>query len=192
MAKKKEVELVKVLIERQDEDINISGLSRYAGTDYKNTHIMVKRLEKDGVVMLKRFGKNLKITLNRKPHSIIYEAEDERRRGFLENRNFLVLYRKLSSLSFHFIAMVFGSQVTGKANKGSDIDLLVVCEKERKDAIHGVVDTLPLNIHLTIVGSEDFLKMLKSREFSVVSEAVKRNIILIGIEDYYRLLENAG
>ena len=32
--------------------------------------------------------------------------------------------------------------------------------------------------------------MAKSREFTVVSEAIKRNILLVGIEDYYRLMEN--
>jgi hypothetical protein len=33
--------------------------------------------------------------------------------------------------------------------------------------------------------------MLKSKESTVVSEAVKRNVILFGTEDYYRLIENA-
>jgi hypothetical protein len=32
--------------------------------------------------------------------------------------------------------------------------------------------------------------MAKSKEFSVVSEVIKKNIILIGIEEYYRLLGN--
>ena len=33
--------------------------------------------------------------------------------------------------------------------------------------------------------------MIQSKEFTVGSEAMKNNIILIGIEDYYRLLKNA-
>jgi len=33
--------------------------------------------------------------------------------------------------------------------------------------------------------------MAKSKEFTVVSEAIKNNIIFIGIEEYYRLLSNA-
>ncbi len=32
--------------------------------------------------------------------------------------------------------------------------------------------------------------MLKTKEQTVVSEAIKKNIILFGIEDYYRLMEN--
>ncbi len=34
--------------------------------------------------------------------------------------------------------------------------------------------------------------MAKSREFTVVSEAIKHNFILLGTEEYYRLLKNAG
>ena len=47
-------------------------------------------------------------------------------------------------------------------------------------------------IHLTAVTYKDFIYMAKSKEFTVVSEAIKNNIILVGIEEYYRLLKNAG
>jgi len=50
---------------------------------------------------------------------------------------------------------------------------------------------LPDKIHLTTVSYNDFINMSKSKGFSVVSEAVKNNIILLGIEEYYRLLSNA-
>ncbi len=33
--------------------------------------------------------------------------------------------------------------------------------------------------------------MLKTKEQTVVSEALKNNIILFGIEDYYKLIQNA-
>jgi len=42
------------------------------------------------------------------------------------------------------------------------------------------------------VSYENFIRMARSREFTVVSGALKSNIILIGIEEYYRLLSNAG
>ena len=32
--------------------------------------------------------------------------------------------------------------------------------------------------------------MAKSRNLQLYSEAIKRNILLVGIEDYYRLMEN--
>jgi len=34
--------------------------------------------------------------------------------------------------------------------------------------------------------------MIRSKEFSVVSEAIKSNVILLCIEDYYLLMELVG
>ena len=48
-----------------------------------------------------------------------------------------------------------------------------------------------LNIHLTQITYESFKKMLASKEFTAVSEAVKHHIVLFGIEDYYRLMNHA-
>ncbi len=78
------------------------------------------------------------------------------------------------------------------AGKGSDIDLLVVCEEGRNREVEAAVSVLPLKVHLTLLTPEQFVKMAMSRELSVVSEAMKLNIILVGIEDYYRLVERAG
>jgi hypothetical protein len=36
------------------------------------------------------------------------------------------------------------------------------------------------------------MKMIRSKEFSVVSEASKYNVILVGIEDYYLIMEIVG
>jgi len=47
-----------------------------------------------------------------------------------------------------------------------------------------------LDIHLTILNFEEFMDTAMSKEFTVVSEAMKNNIILVGIEDYYRVLNN--
>jgi hypothetical protein len=50
---------------------------------------------------------------------------------------------------------------------------------------------MPGKIHHTAVGYEDFIRMARSREFTAVSEALKANVILIGIEEYYRMMKNA-
>jgi len=67
---------------------------------------------------------------------------------------------------------------------------LVIGGDENK--IRNTFSLYPLKIHLTWLDHKDFVSMLKSKEFTVVSEAIKKNVILVGIEDYYRLLENAG
>ncbi len=187
----KEVNIIKVLIEKQNEELNISKVAKYANMDYKNTYNIIKKLEKRKVITLKQFGKNIKVLLHKEPNSIIYQAELERRQNLLKNKNFLILFKKLDALNFPFIALIFGSYAKKLSRKNSDIDLMVICEELRKKIFHETIDLLPLKIHLTLFNFEEFMKMLKTKEFNVVSEATKNNIILAGIEDYYRLIKNA-
>ena len=76
------------------------------------------------------------------------------------------------------------------SDKANDIDLLIVTEEFKP--IEQQISLLPLNIHATDVRYKDFMQMLKSKELTAVSEAIKKNIILIGIEEYYRLINNAN
>lgn len=188
---KRHSQIIKVLLERQEEELNISTIAKYSGVDYKNTYVAVKDLEKHGILTLKSFGKTTRVILNNKVHPLIFEAEFERRKVLFEkNKDFLIIYKRLSELQFPCIVLLFGSHAKGKATKHSDIDLLIVCEEKRERKIQEVFDLFPLKIHPTFTNFDDFTKMLKTKEFNVVLEAVKNNIILIGIEDYYRLIEN--
>lgn len=184
--------LIMALIENEGQNISIAQLSKRSGVDYKNVYNSVKQLEKEGLLILERFGNALNCILNKNIHPIIFEAEYYRRGKLLKNADFHVLYRRLNSLSFSFIALVFGSQAKGTAIKDSDIDLMIIAEKDREKEIERIISLLPLKIHSVFLTFEEFSGMERSKEFSVVSEATERNIILIGIEDYYRLLENVG
>ncbi len=191
MAKKNEIEIIRVLIENQEEELNISKVSEYSSIDYKNTYFILKGMEKEGLIELKVFGKNKRAVFKKKVHPLIFETEYERKKKRMKNKNLLILTKRLSELKFPFIVLLFGSYAKGTLQKGSDIDLLIVCEENREKEIQETLDLFPLAIHPTFTTFEGFIIMLKTKEFNVVSEAVKNNIILIGIEDYYRLLENA-
>jgi predicted nucleotidyltransferase len=93
-------------------------------------------------------------------------------------------------LKFPFIAIIFGSYAKGTKSKTSDIDLMIISESDKEKIFERIVNLLPLDIHLVAFNYDQFLSMAKNRDFSVVSEALHRNIILIGIEDYYRMLED--
>ena len=107
-----------------------------------------------------------------------------------QNKNFLVLHNRLSELNFVFIVLLFGSHAKGTANKHSDIDILTIGGNQRE--IKATLSLLPDKIHLTSITCEEFIHMAKSKEFTVVSEVIKNNIVLSGISEYYRLLKNAG
>jgi predicted nucleotidyltransferase len=190
--KDKSTKILKALIDHGEEEMNINKLSKLAKIDYKNTYNIIKRLNAQGLVQLERFGQALKCTLNRKPHPLIFEAEYERRERLLKNKDMKVLYTKLNQLSFPAVTLLFGSYAKEQAGKGSDMDLIVICEKTRAKEVESILSLIPLNIHLTLLTWEEFLAMAKTREFNVVQEALKHNIVLTGIEDYYRVIENVG
>ncbi len=96
----------------------------------------------------------------------------------------------MKGVNKQFILLLFGSNVKGNATKNSDIDLLLISNSEDAKAIEEKLEILPLKIHLTPITYESFIGMLKTKERTVVSEALKKNIILFGIEDYYRIIKN--
>jgi len=187
--KNKDVEIIMSLLENKINNVSINQLSKKLKMDYKNTYNAVKRLEKSNIINLDKIGKAYNCILNNNMNPMIFEAEYNRREKLLKNKNFKILYNKLNSIKFPFIALIFGSYAKGTSNQHSDIDLMVICDKNTKD-IERTISLLPLDIHLVTISIEEFLKMDKKKEFNVVDEAMKNNIILIGIEDYYRLIND--
>ncbi|RLF35149.1 MAG: hypothetical protein DRM99_05205 [Thermoplasmata archaeon] len=189
---KSEIKILKLLLSNKEEVFTIKKIAERTGINYRIAYEKIKSLEKENLVKATKTGNTKICKFTNKFDKKVFEAEYERRLDlFKKNKDFLVLYKMLSELNFPFIVLLFGSYAKGKATKHSDIDLLVVCEGKREHKIQEIFDLFPLKIHPTFTKFEDFMKMLKTKEFSVVLEAVKNNIILVGIEDYYRLIENA-
>ena len=187
--KNKDVDIIMSLLENNTNTVSISQLSKKLKIDYKNTYNAVKRLEKSNIIILEKIGKAYNCILNKNMNPMIFEAEYKRREKLLKNKNFKVLYNKLNHIKFPFIALIFGSYAKGTSNQHSDIDMIVICDENTKD-IERTISLLPLDIHLVTISIDEFLKMNKTKEFNVVDEAMKNNIILIGIEDYYRLISD--
>ena len=121
---------------------------------------------------------------------LMSKREYSRRKELFKNKDFLVIHNRLAELKFPFIALLFGSHAKETADKHSDIDILTIGGDEKE--IQSTISLLPDRIHLTTISYENFTQMAKSKEFTVVSEVIKNNIILIGIEEYYRLLKIVG
>ncbi|MDD5192568.1 MAG: nucleotidyltransferase domain-containing protein [Candidatus Nanoarchaeia archaeon] len=183
-------EILKLLIGNKEEQFSIRKISLLRKINYKSAYNSLKALEKDGIVDLKRIGNTIVSKFNDKFSDLVFRAEYLRREDLFKNKNFLVIYNRLAELKFPFILLVFGSYVKGTANKHSDIDLLLIINEENFGAVRTQISILPMNTHLTHMSYESFIRMATSKEFSVVSEALKKNVILIGIEEYYRLLKN--
>lgn len=185
------VEVLKLLISTRPEGLSILQVAKLRKINYKTAYEAVQKLNKEGVIDIKKIGRASYCTFNNYFNPTVFIAENERREELLKNKDIRVLYEKLDALPCSFITLVFGSYARGKASRGSDIDLLVIGEEKDTRKVQETVSLLPLEIHVTAVTSQEFLRMAKTREFTVVSEAVKNNIILVGVEEYYRLVQHA-
>jgi len=185
-----DIKILKLLLEQKGEKFTINKIAETLEINYRIAYEQAMKLEKDGLLKITKIGNSNICEFALKFDNKVFEAEYLRSKGLFKNKDFLIIHNRLAELSFPFIALLFGSYAKGTADKHSDIDILTIGGDEKE--IKATISLLPDKIHLTTLNYENFIHMAKSKEFTVVSEAIKSNIILIGIEEYYRLLSNAG
>jgi predicted nucleotidyltransferase/predicted transcriptional regulator len=184
------VNILQLLLENTGQQFTIKKIAESLKINYRIAHERVNVLEWEGLLKVKKAGNARLCEFSYTFNSKVYLAEYNRREAlFRKDKNFAVLRQRLAELNFVFVVLVFGSHAKGTANKRSDIDLLTIGGNEKE--IRSALSLLPENIHLTALSYDDFVRMAKSKEFTVVSEAMKNNIIIMGIEEYYRVLTHA-
>ena len=186
------IEILKLLIENKEETYSIRKIALIRKINYKSAYNALKTLENEEIVELKRAGNTLLCSFNNKFNDLVFKTEYSRRENLFKKREFPVIHKSLAKLEFPFIILLFGSYAKGTVTKHLDIDLLLISDKEHFKKVQDTISILPQEIHLTPTSYENFIHMARSKEFSVVNEAIKKNIILIGIEEYYRLLKNVS
>ena len=177
------------LLENKEKRFTINQISKELKINYRITHEQIKKLEREGTIKTEKAGKAILCSISNKFDEHIFTAEYQRKQEIIKNKDFKIIHKRFSEIQENFILLLFGSQAKNKATKHSDIDLLAITENEKQ--IRDTAELIPKNIHLTTTSFETFNKMINSKKISVGSEAYNNNIILIGIEDYYRLLKNA-
>ena len=169
----------------------IREISKSISADYKITHTAVERLISRGIVEKEIVGKSSLCSLN--PNYFgpeIYIAENSRKEKILKSSNINQLCREIFSkidTSF-FVFLLFGSYAKNKQTKLSDIDIMFISnEKDFETKISNIISLIPLKIHALIFTEEEFIRMKDSKKSNVVKEAIENNIILYGIETYYKI-----
>src|SRR5690606_33860169 len=119
----------------------------------------------------------------------VYWAEKMRLQYLLKNKDLKVVYNELEKVQTQCIILLFGSYAKETQTIHSDYDFLIISNQTQ--IVEKSNSWIPKKIHITSINYEVFVSMLRSKEFSIVSEAVKNNVIFYGIEDYYRFLKNA-
>lgn len=129
---KPEIKILKLLLASREERYTIKKIAESTKINYRIAHEKVLELESAGLVRTVMVGNSRICELTNKFNSSVFEAEYERRADLFKNKDFLVLHKRLSELQLPFMALLFGSQAKGTANKHSDIDILSIGAVRRR------------------------------------------------------------
>ena len=190
----KDPAIIKFLIENKNKELNILKISKSLKMDYKNVYYIIKRLEKMSLVRIETFGQSSRVKLNAIVHPLVFEAEFERRKEILKNKNLAVMISsfKMAIKSRLYVLLLFGSYAKKTHTKSSDIDLMMICPDGLEDAfekdINRTARSMPLPLHPLVLSESQFIEMVNAKEPNAGQEALKNNIILYGIEQYYGLM----
>jgi len=182
--------ILRFLIENKEKTFSMYGLSKALKIDYKLLYINIQKLGLERSIKVENLKSQKRCSFADNFNEDVFIVETQRRNDILNKKEFKAIYEKLIIINKQFILLLFGSNIKETATKHSDIDLLLISHDDAK-MMQEKLEVLPLKIHLTAITYESFIEMLKTKEQNVVSEALKKNIILFGIEDYYRLIQNA-
>ncbi|MFH0876274.1 MAG: nucleotidyltransferase domain-containing protein [archaeon] len=193
--KNKDATVIKCLIEKKHEEMNILKISKELRMDYKNIYSIIKRLEKESLIKLESFGHSCRINLVAQVHPVFFEAEYIRKKELLKNKNIAVMLNDFRNAisSKLYIMLIFGSYAKNTHGPNSDIDLMFIVPEEKTEKFEKeiaiVSKTLPLPIHSLVFSEREFLEMARAKSSNVGLEAIKNNVILYGIENYYELVK---
>ena len=169
----------------------IREISKKIKSDYKITHTATQRLLGKNILISKKIGQSSLCELNNSFYSSdIYAVENKRKDNLLKNKNLKQLYHEVivKIKSAFFIFIIFGSYAKGRPTKSSDIDIMFISNDENFEGkIQNITSLLPIKTHVLVFTEEEFIRMKDSKKSNVVKEGMGNNMILYGIENYYRL-----
>ncbi|MFC1682156.1 nucleotidyltransferase domain-containing protein [Nanoarchaeota archaeon] len=187
---KSENKIIKLFIENK-ELRTIRAIAQEVNSDYRIIHTATKRLIEKGILFSKSIGKSTLCELNQNYFgNEIYRVESERKDNLLRNKNIRQLYREIMKKvnTGFFIFLIFGSYTKNKQTKSSDLDLMFISNDEDfEENIQNIVSLLPIKNHVLIFTEDEFTRMKETKKSNVVKEIIENNVILYGIENYYRL-----
>lgn len=149
-------------------------ISKISKIPLKTCQNVLDKLEKNKILKSKIEGKNKYFSLNLeniRTKSYLLQSEIYQTDIFVEKYPQFKIFLKSNETLIPII--IFGSFARLKADKNSDLDLLVVSEKELKLPFH----LLPLKPHQVNLNEKTFFKALKEQE-NLIKEIEENHIIL--------------
>jgi len=181
---KKEQEALLIIYKDVANFYNANSLSKEIGITQVGTMKLLKRFEKNNILLSKRIGKSIvyKIDIEKEfvQKLIAFALMNEASKYQRWNDEFKSLCKKDRILLF------YGSASRNYSN-AKDIDIFIVVNKEELHEVNKkleeIQNILPKKIHAIKATKEDLVKNIKEKNKSMV-EILKTAIVLYGYDKY--------
>lgn len=170
----KELEILALFIGGYDRQFYLREISKLARLPLKTTQNLTAYLEKNRIMKGSMRGKNKYFKLNLdNVKTKLYLIQTELHKTALFTDKYPVFKPFMKGIRTNTPLIVFGSFAEFKADKASDLDLLVISKEKQALPFY----LLPYNVHLIELSETSFVKALEKKE-ALVGEVGEKHIIL--------------
>jgi predicted nucleotidyltransferase len=198
MITKTQEQILAFLLSHTDEQFTIHGIAKELKKSYTLVYNNITELEKEDIIIKEDIPPGKIVKINKfVAKYVLINIESKIRQDFLLRHPWIkvMLDDILKQIKNpFFIMIIFGSYAKGKNNNKSDLDILFIADDKNKiseleDATKESYTKVKKSIHAIEI--DNFKKMINNPEdFNIGNEAKKHHIILFGIENYYKLINN--
>lgn len=170
----KELELLALYLSGYKKQFYLREISKLANIPLKTTQNILFSLEKEKIIKSIQKGKNKYFRLNLENiKTKLYLLQSEIYRTLLFIDRYPVFRTFLKEVKTMNLIIVFGSFAKFKADKNSDLDLLIISKDNQKIPLY----LLPYKIHEIKLSENSFIKSLEKKE-TLIKEIEENHIIL--------------
>ncbi|MEK6914537.1 MAG: nucleotidyltransferase domain-containing protein [Nanoarchaeota archaeon] len=180
----KELIVIAIYTSNYRTEFYLRQIAKLTRIPLKTCQNVLVKLEKEKILKSKVDGKNKYFSLNLdniQTKSYLLKAEIFKLDNFLNNYQEFKTF--LKSIHFNIPIIIFGSFAKMRADKNSDLDLLILSKVEQKFSNH----LIPYRIHQINLSEESFKKALNERE-TIIKEVEENHIILNNPSSYINIL----
>ena len=171
---------------------SIHQITQKLKLNYSYTFKRIKSLVKLNILTLKKEGQSNKVSLNSKNLDSLrliglVEQQEVRK---MNNPQLELLAKEALQMDPFCCIGLFGSRVSGKANKDSDWAVFILCSKSKIKQMGKILSKLPYlkNIQLQIFSEEEFQESLASPEETVIKHMIRNKLIIYNHFPFYNLI----
>src|SRR3989344_8478037 len=97
--------ILKYLIDNKEKTFSINEISKALKIDYKLIHTNVNKLLKEESIKVEEFGNTRRCSFDNAFNEDVFIVENERKKIFLKNKDFLLIYNQLRGINRQFILL---------------------------------------------------------------------------------------